>query len=162
MNKGQLERDAADVRVFPPAVPLVTVVAGIILDRIWPIAPAFAAPPPVRYIVGGMTIVGAFLLLGLWAVITMRRTGQTENPYKPTTEIVANGPFRVSRNPMYLQMVLVCLGFGILLWNVWIVLLTPVCAWVLHTFVILREEAYLEAKFGDGYIAYKRRVRRWL
>ena len=63
---------------------------------------------------------------------------------------------------MYLQMVLVCVGLSIILWNVWILLLTPLCAWLLQRWVIAPEEAYLERKFGDGYLAYKRRVRRWI
>lgn len=155
-------KDAAGVRVFPPAVPLVTVLAGVGLDWLWPIGLGFALPAPLRYWVGGAVAVGALLGLGLWSAVVVRRTGQSENPYKPTTEIVERGPFAVTRNPMYLQMVLVCIGFAIALWNVWILLLTPLCAWVLQTFAILPEEAYLARKFGEPYLAYKSRVRRWL
>jgi Phospholipid methyltransferase len=79
-----------------------------------------------------------------------------------TTEIVEGGPFRISRNPMYLQMVLICIGVAVMLMNVWILLLVPVCAWVLYKFAILPEETYLQSKFGEVYLAYKRRVRRWL
>jgi protein-S-isoprenylcysteine O-methyltransferase Ste14 len=92
----------------------------------------------------------------------MRRSGQSENPWKPTLSIVDRGPFRISRNPMYLQMVFVCIGFAIILGNVWILALTPLCAWMLKRLVILPEEIYLEQKFGDVYLRYKRRVRRWL
>ena len=91
-------------------------------------------------------------------MLIMRRTGQTENPWKPTTEIVETGPFRITRNPMYLQMVLVCIGMFVLLSNFWILLLTPACAWALHRFAILPEERYLEEKFGQSYNAYRRRV----
>ena len=63
---------------------------------------------------------------------------------------------------MYLQIVLGCIGFSIFLANMWILLLTPLCAWVLHRFAILPEKVYLERKFGEVYLAYKRRVRRWL
>jgi len=76
--------------------------------------------------------------------------------------IVEHGPFRITRNPMYLQMVLICIGFAVMLMNAWILALTPVCAWVLQLFAILPEEAYLERKFGGAYLAYKSRVRRWL
>ena len=61
---------------------------------------------------------------------------------------------------MYLQMVLVCVGFAIMLWNLWILLLVPLCAWLLQLLVIAPEEAYLKRKFGETYLAYKRRVRR--
>ena len=104
----------------------------------------------------------AVLVLGLYPVILLRRTRQSENPWTPTTEIVKDGPFRFTRNPLYLQMVLGCIGFSIILRNIWILLLTPLCAWVLQIFAILPEEAYLERKFGESYRSYKRRVRRWL
>lgn len=92
----------------------------------------------------------------------MRRSGQSENPYKITTSLIETGPYRLTRNPMCLQMVLVCIGFAVLLANLWILLLTPVCALVLHFPAILPAEKYLEPKFGDDYLAYKTRVRRWI
>lgn len=155
-------KDAAAVRIFPPAAPLVTILAGVGLQRFWPIDPGFEWPGPGRWIVGGLLAGGAVLGLGLWSVLIVRRSGQSENPWKPTTELVDSGPFRVTRNPMYLQMVLVCIGFAVMLMNPWILLLTPLCAWALHAFAIRPEEAYLEAKFGEPYRAYKRRVRRWI
>ena len=63
---------------------------------------------------------------------------------------------------MYLQMVLTCVGFSVILSNLWILALTPGCAVILQRFAILPEEAYLERKFGEPYLHYKRRVRRWL
>lgn len=159
---GAPEKDAAAVRVFPPVVPLAAVLLGVGLDWLWPIDPGFAPAASVRYGLGGLIVAGAILGLGLWSVLIVRRTGQDENPWKPTTEIVARGPFRLTRNPMYLQMVIACLGFAVALWNVWILLLTPLCAIALHYWAILPEEAYLERKFGDAYRDYKRRVRRWL
>jgi len=85
----------------------------------------------------------------------MRGTGQSENPYKTTTEIIETGPYRFTRNPMYLQMVIACLGIAVLTDKLWIAPLTPLCAIVLHYAVIKPEEAYLERKFGDGYLAYQ-------
>lgn len=154
--------DVAAVRIFPPAVPLVTILAGIGLDRLWRIGPGSALLLPERYWIGGLIVIGSIFGLGLWSVLAIRRTGQTENPWRPTTEIVESGPFRFSRNPMYLQMILVCLGMAVMLMNVWILLLTPLCAWILYKLAILPEEAYLESKFGEIYRAYMRRVRRWL
>ena len=156
------QRDSAAVRVFPPGVPLVTVLVGIGVDYLWPINLGFALPAPERYWVGGLIVAGSFLGIGLWSALLVRRTGQSVNPWKPTTQIVERGPFRVTRNPMYLQMVLICVGIAIILWNVWVLVLTPICAWVLQKFAIEPEEAYLEHKFGDAYLAYKRRVRRWI
>jgi protein-S-isoprenylcysteine O-methyltransferase Ste14 len=156
------ENDAAAVRVFPPAVPALTVLIGVGLNRVWPIDLGFALPVPQRYWIGGAIVVAAVLGLGLWSVVLFRRSGQSENPWKPTPQIVERGPFRLTRNPMYLQMVLVCVGVAVILMNWWILVLTPVGAWSLQRLAILPEEAYLERKFGDAYLGYKRRVRRWL
>jgi len=158
MNEGA--EDRADVRVFPPGVPVATILVGVGLQRLWTIPISF--PVPARYWIGGLVVVTAILGLGLRAVVLFRRSGQNENPWKPSPQIVDTGPFRVTRNPMYLQMVLVCVGFSIILSNIWILILTPICAIVLQQFAILPEEAYLERKFGDVYLDYKRRVRRWL
>ena len=160
--KGRSAGDAAAVRVFPPAVPLLTILTGVAFNRLWPLDPGWAFATPERYWIGGVIVAGSILGLGLWSVVLVRRSGQSENPWKPTTAIVERGPFRISRNPMYLQMVVACIGFAVVLINFWILALTPLCAWILHRFAIRPEEAYLERKFGDSYRTYKRRVRRWL
>lgn len=155
-------RDAARVRIFPPGAPLLTVLVGVVLHRFWPIEFLALLPRPLRIALGAGIILVALFMLGFRAVICMRKSGQSENPWKPTTTIIEDGPFRFTRNPMYLQMVIGCVGFAIALANAWILLLTPVCAWTLQRFAILPEEAYLEQKFGAEYLAYKRRVPRWL
>ena len=156
------EKDAAAVRIFPPAVPLLAILLGVALNLLWPIDPGFAPPSPARWWLGGAIVAGAVLGLGLWSVLLFRRGGQSENPWKPTLHVEQRGPFRITRNPMYLQMVLVCFGVALMLANVWILLLTPLAAWLLQRLAILPEEAYLERKFGDAYLGYKRRVRRWI
>jgi protein-S-isoprenylcysteine O-methyltransferase Ste14 len=155
-------RDAANVRIFPPAVPLLAILAGVFLERAWPIDPGVSLPGAARYWIGGAIALGGFGALGVYAVVLFRRSGQHPNPRKPTPSIVERGPYRFTRNPMYLSFLLLCIGCAVMLMNVWILLLTPVVAGVLQHFVIRHEEAYLEHKFGEGYLAYKRRVRRWL
>lgn len=154
--------DAAAVRIFPPAVPLATILLGVGLNGLWPLDLGLAQAGVLGYWLGGAIVAGAVVGLGLWSVLLLRRGGQSENPWRPTTYIEERGPFRFTRNPMYLQMVLVCIGVAIMLDNPWVLALTPVCIWVLHRFAILPEEAYLERKFDDAYRAYQRRVRRWL
>lgn len=161
MNSQQ-EHDAAAVRVFPPAIPLATILAGGALQHVWPISIDSFLPAPARYWIGGLVVVMAVLIMGLWSVMLLHRTGQSENPWMPTTQIVQRGPFRITRNPMYLQMVVGCLGFAVLFANAWILLVTPLCAWFLRRWAILPEEAYLERKFGSAYASYKHRVRRWI
>jgi protein-S-isoprenylcysteine O-methyltransferase Ste14 len=155
-------RDAAAVTVFPPAVPLVTILIGVALDRLWPLELWHGISAAACYWIGGALIAGPILGLGLYSVILVRRSGQSENPWKPTTEILDRGPFGFTRNPMYLQMVLVCVGVAMVLRNTWILLLVPLCVWALRRFAILPEEAYLERTFGERYLSYKRRVRRWI
>lgn len=152
--------DRARVRIFPPAVPLATIALGAFLQGRWPFP--LGLPTPARAWLGGGLVVVTILGLGLPAVVTMRRSGQSENPFKPTFSIVEDGPFRLTRNPMYLQMVITCVGFAVFLSNGWILALTPLCALALRQLAILPEERYLEEKFGDAYLAYKRRVRRWI
>ncbi|MGI9293992.1 MAG: methyltransferase family protein [Pseudomonadales bacterium] len=158
----EYNRDSAAVRMFPPAIPVLIIALGIGLNRIFPIESLVEIPIPFRYWLGGIIVACAMLGLGGWAVLIMRRDGQSENPWKPTFNIIDRGPFRLTRNPMYLQMVLVCLGVGIALMNWWLLLLTPLCGSLLHRLAIIPEEDYLERKFGDSYRKYKERVRRWL
>lgn len=154
-------RDAAAVRFPPPLIPLATILLGGLLDRVWPIDLGFELSAPIRYAAGGL-VVACALTLASWAIVHFRQSGQNEKPWTPTTAIVGAGPYRFTRNPMYLGMVLLCIGAAVLLSNWWILALTPVCAFALWWFAIRPEEAYLEEKFGEGYWAYKRRVRRWL
>jgi len=155
-------KDRAKVRLFPPGVPVITILIGVGLQRLWPLDLGFSLPAPERYWAGAVLVVGSLLGLGLWSAMLFRRSGQSVSPWKETPEIVERGPFRITRNPMYLQMVLACLGFSVILSNLWILALTPVCGLILQTSSILPEEAYLERKFGQPYLDYKRRVRRWL
>jgi protein-S-isoprenylcysteine O-methyltransferase Ste14 len=81
---------------------------------------------------------------------------------RPTTTIVEKGPYRFTRNPMYLAMSCAYLGLALVLNNLWALVLLPFVVLVVDRFVIRREESYLTAKFGDPYREYCARVRRWL
>lgn len=161
MSGGKNGQDAAEVRVMPPLVPLLTILAGAGLRRFWPIELGLEAESQFLFVLG-VSLVAFAILVVLWTIFLFNRTGQHPDPHKPTPEIVDTGPFRVSRNPIYLLMIVVCLGFALMQRNLWILLLTPLAVWVLTRFVIVPEERYLEEKFGEVYLAYKRRVRRWL
>ncbi len=154
-------RDAAAVPVFPPVIPLAAILVGIGLGWLWPIDLGLGRlASPFRWI-GGALILAA-LLLGATAIVVFRRSGESEKPWEPTSEIIVRGPFRFTRNPLYLQLVLICLGLALVLRNIWILLLTPIAAGLLQRYAIRPEEKYLERKFGETYLAYKRRVRRWM
>jgi protein-S-isoprenylcysteine O-methyltransferase Ste14 len=119
-------------------------------------------PTPERYWIGGLIAVAAVLVLVVLPFRQFQQSGQDPKPWTPTPEIVVAGAFKFTRNPMYLGMIVFCLGFAIILSDVWILILTPVCGWLIYHLAIRHEEDYLEEKFGESYRAYKATVRRWI
>jgi len=112
-------------------------------------------------IVCGVVLIILAPTLALSALVTMKKAGTNVHPAEPALMIVRGGPFRFTRNPMYLALCLVQVALGFFL-NDWITLLFVVpLALILHYGVILREETYLTEKFGEPYLELKRTVRRW-
>ncbi len=110
----------------------------------------------------GMIVVLAGFLLWVSAIRTLRKHGTAINPTKPTTRVVSDGPYRFSRNPMYLGLTLLYLGVAFLVTSLWAILLLVLVLGIINWHAIAREERYLEAKFGDEYRNYRHRVRKWL
>jgi protein-S-isoprenylcysteine O-methyltransferase Ste14 len=102
------------------------------------------------------------LALFAWAIVTMTRAGSNVPTNRPTTTIVENGPYRFTRNPIYLGMFLSLVGLGLAFDDLWLLVMLVPFALVIRYGVVAREEAYLERKFGDVYRGYRSRVRRWL
>ncbi len=152
----------AAVRFPPPILPIVTIVAGLLLGRFWPLGGGYELPVPDRYVIGGAVAALAILVLVIWPALLFKKTGQDPKPWTDTPEVVFDGPYRFTRNPMYLGMLVFCLGFAIILSEAWILVLTPLCAWLIYHLAIRHEEAYLDQKFGEPYRDYCRKVRRWL
>jgi protein-S-isoprenylcysteine O-methyltransferase Ste14 len=100
--------------------------------------------------------------MGLSGLFEMRRVETNASPYKPSTSIVTSGPYRFTRNPIYVGFTLMYLGLSIFANALWPVLLLPGVITMMRRGVIEREEAYLERKFGEEYLSYKERVRRWI
>jgi len=155
-------QNAAAVKFPPPILPIVTIVAGHILGRFMPMLSEYDLPTPARYWIGGLIAVASVLILVVWPARQFQQSGQDPKPWTPTPEMVVHGPYKFTRNPMYLGMLLFCIGFTIILSDLWILILTPVCGWLIYYFAIRHEEAYLEEKFGDAYRAYQAGVRRWI
>jgi protein-S-isoprenylcysteine O-methyltransferase Ste14 len=100
--------------------------------------------------------------LALHAFVVLKKRGTFIDPNKPTKQIVEDGPFKFSRNPMYLSLVLVLFGLSVLFLSIWF-LLSAIGLWLMFDrFAIALEEVYLQQKFGDRYTEYKARVRRWI
>jgi protein-S-isoprenylcysteine O-methyltransferase Ste14 len=110
----------------------------------------------------GWLLVTVGLVLFGWTLVTFWRHRTTVNPYKAASSLCTGGPFRFSRNPIYVGDWFILAGVSLLLGTIWPLLFAPLIWLMLRYGVIRHEEAHLEAKFGDGYRAYKARVRRWI
>ena len=149
------------VRYPPPSLFVLGIIAGWLLDRAFPLQLAGPAARSAGALVGCVLVVCGSGLAA-WAVATFRGAGTTIIPNRPASTLVTHGPFRLSRNPMYLGMTLVYLGVMLLLNSIWILLFLPIVLVILQLTVIRREERYIGATFGIAYDEYRRRVRRWL
>ena len=152
--------DNPGVIAFPPLIWLINTAISLL----------------VHFFVIGLPIMGSYRVclgcgivlvilapaLAISAVVTFKKAGTNVNPSEPALTIVRGGPYRFTRNPMYLALCLLQAALGFFL-NDWITLLFVVpLALIMHYGVVLREERYLTAKFGEPYLELKREVRRWL
>ena len=152
--------DNPGVRVPPPLIFLGLVMIGPVLDRLLGFAPPRITEPLRTVLI--VTLITAGLAIVLAAIRGFARAGTRVEPWAPSSAIVSDGLYRFSRNPMYVGMAIVMLGLALILSSPSSLLMVAVGLVVIDRFVIRREEAYLESKFGDAYRAYRRRVRRWL
>jgi protein-S-isoprenylcysteine O-methyltransferase Ste14 len=159
MSTSDTSSDNPGVIAFPPLIWLVGAVISALVHFF------LIQVPIMSYracLVCGIALVILAPALALSALVTMRKAGTNVDPAKPALTIVRGGPFRFTRNPMYLALCLLQVALGFFL-NDWITLLFVVpLGLILHYGVILREERYLTAKFGEPYLELKRDVRRWL
>jgi protein-S-isoprenylcysteine O-methyltransferase Ste14 len=142
----------------PPLVYLVSLASGAAIQVAapFPFVPAALALP-----LGALLVVAAVALF-VWSAATFRAAGTPVPGGKPTVAIVRAGPYRFSRNPIYLAFSLFQAGIAAWLNSVWLLATLAGAAALMHYFVIPREEAYLGRKFGAQYLSYKASVRRWL
>ena len=158
-NSSDASSDNPGVVAFPPFIWLVSAVISAAVHF-------FLIQLPIMSYSACLVCGIVFLILAptlAWsALVAMKTAGTNVNPAKPALTIVRGGPFRFTRNPMYLALCLLQVALGFFL-NDWITLVFVVpLALIFHYGVILREERYLAAKFGEPYLELKREVRRWL
>ena len=143
--------------VRPPLVYLGSIGLGVALHFRWPIP---LVPPSMGALLGGAAVLVAVFLF----VVAVRSFRAADTPVpgnRPTTTIVRTGPYRFSRNPIYLSFSLLQLGVSLWVNSLWL-FITLIPAVVLMSFVVIpREEAFLEARFPSEYLPYKASVRRW-
>jgi protein-S-isoprenylcysteine O-methyltransferase Ste14 len=144
--------------VRPPLVYLSSVVAGTVLDVVWPLP---FLPLTLALPVGSSLVVIAMALFS-YSVRQLRAAGTPVPGNRPTTVIVRTGPYRFGRNPIYLAFSLLHLGIAIWVNSLWLIATLIAAVALMALVVIPREERYLEGKFGAEYLDYKAAVRRWL
>lgn len=155
------EQQNPNIHIPPPLILVVGFLAGFGLDRVLPVdlLPA-DAPNFVSFIQVGFAVLG--MAICLWAFVTMARARTGIAPHQTVKQLVMHGPFRLSRNPIYVGLVAIYLSAVFKMNALWPLVMLPVSLWVLLKMVIEKEETFLEQKFGEAYIAYKNGVRRWL
>ena len=150
--------DNPGVVASPPLIYAGWLAAGLLANALHPVA---FLPRAVSR-VSGLPLIFGGLAIGLLGFREIRRAETNADPYMPTTAIVTGGPYRFTRNPLYVGMTLIYGGITALFNALPAVLLLPIALAVMQRGVIAREERYLERKFGDEYLDYKARVRRWI
>jgi protein-S-isoprenylcysteine O-methyltransferase Ste14 len=143
----------------PPVLYIGALLIGIALHVAFPLRIFTASSAPGML---GVLLIVLSAAFARWAFWTMRQIGTTANPRKPSEALAVSGPFRFSRNPIYVAMTGLYAGASILANAVWPLLLLPPLLLLMDWGVIRREERYLSVKFGDAYVDYMARVRRWL
>ncbi len=152
------QTDHASVKIHPPILLLIHVLAVFLLN--WLIPLPFAFSKALEW--SGYILVFAGLGFAFSAVNRFSKMHTTLDPHGSVSTLVMSGPYRFSRNPIYLGFVCTLVGLPLALGTYWGVVLSPVFMVLLFQLVIKHEEAYLEKKFGDEYTSYKSRVRRWV
>ena len=157
-DNGRGEADNPGVIAPPPFIYTGALAAGLLANRRFRF---HFLPRPLARTLGPLLILGGFAAM-LLGSRELRRAETNVDPYKPTTTLVAGGPYRFTRNPIYVGFTLTYLGISALANALLPVLLLPAVQQLMRRGVIEREERYLERKFGDEYLRYKGRVRRWI
>ncbi len=152
--------DVAGVIALPPFIFLGFLVVATVLDSVVPL-PVLAAYALARYLTGAAVAVCGLVMIGM-GMQRFVAAGTNIPPTLPTTALVVDGIYGWTRNPLYLGTILVYMGLAVAAASLWAILLMVPLLWVINVGVIVREERYLERKFGDAYRAYKARVRRWV
>src|SRR5262249_2761227 len=160
MSQAILVERGAHVRFPPPLVFLGGILLGVACEYVVvpapvPVARAFSAIGGVLLLIAGLGFIASARTL-------FTRTGQSPIPWKPSPSLILQGPYRFTRNPMYLGATLTQLGVGLAFNNLWITLFAIPALLAVHFIAVLPEERYLTQKFGESYTRYLARVRRYL
>lgn len=151
-------RDTAGVIAPPPLIFLAGLAIGFGLEAL---LPGGSLPGVAQFALGGVLLVAGIALQASF-IARFVRAGTPVEPFKPTNVLVTDGPYRICRNPGYLGFTLAYIGIALLAGAPWVLVPLPVVLVVMQKGVIEREERYLERLFGEEYLAFKARTRRWI
>ena len=152
------EEDRPGVPIAPPLLFFIPILASLVIEWFVPTSFVHGA---FRWIIGALFFL-AGIALNVGGFMTQKRAGTDPIPFNPSTRIVSHGLYRFTRNPMYIGFALWTLALAVLVDSAWTLLAVPIGLVLIDRIVIAREERYLERKFGEEYLNYKRRVRRWI
>lgn len=161
MSKRSREQETAGVIAQPAVIYGVSLGLSLILHRLRPLRPGAPSASQTRHRFGVLLIVSG-MIPAAWAAWTMHRHGNNPDPSYPVVSLVVDGPYRITRNPIYLSLTASYVGVGIFLGTLWHLLLLPGLFAIMRRGVVQREEEYLTQRFGEDYRAYMSKVRRWL
>lgn len=153
------EKDSAHVQYPPPLVMILLIFIGRLIQQFWPLEIDSTSD---RSRILGAILIPVSLLLILKCAKKFRDAGTHIEPWKSTSSLQRNGPYRFSRNPIYLGLSGMSLGFALVFNSVWVLMGALGMILFLNFYVIPKEEAYLRTKFGTTYTDYLKRVRRWI
>lgn len=161
-DRAREERDARDRQVPklvapPPAIFAVAIIVGAIVNKVYGFGSGGGGP----WSFGGAAVIVLGVALSFWSIQQYRRAKTSPDPKHRAEALVTEGPYRYSRNPLYIATALMHVGFGIAVNMPGIVFAVIPALYILRKGVVLREEVYLEDLFGDEYLGYKAAVRRW-
>ncbi len=151
-------KNETGIRVIPPLVFIFAILVGVAGNYVWPIG---VITSDVSHILGPVIIVVSVLITPP-VLLSFKRAETSFDVRKSARSLVTSGLFRFSRNPGYVAMIALCVGIAITLDNAWMLVTVLAASIFLHFQVVLAEERHLEALFGEEYLDYKKRVRRWL
>ena len=158
MNTPVDDKHGPDVRLHPPILYAISILLGIGLNNALPLA----MPAGLDNRNYGIILIILSILLAAWSLYEFHKADTDVRPDKPDSALLTSGPYRFSRNPLYIVLTLIQLTVAIWLDNLWVMLMVIPSLIVITYYAIVREEHYLETLFGQQYLDYKRRVRRWL
>jgi protein-S-isoprenylcysteine O-methyltransferase Ste14 len=154
------KKDNPHVYVPPPLIYAVIFFLSLLMQRIVPIDNSFFYSKNAE--IAGIILIAIALLFLLPALIRFAQTKNTLVTIKPANSLQTKGIYSLTRNPMYMGLLILYSGIGMLEGNWWTIIFIPVVIIIVQSYVIRGEENYLQRAFGEEYNAYRKKVRRWI